>query len=557
MDYIIIANVLNKLESTTKRLEMTSILTDFLKSIDVNEIDKIILLLRGTVFPEWSEEVIGIADKLMIKALARASGSNEKMIISKFKETGDLGVVGERLMINRNQSTLININNLKVSKVFNNLKQLINEEGKGSTDRKMALIIELLSNAKPVEVKYLVRTILGTLRVGVGAGTLRDAIALASNCDKNLVERAYNLTADFSRVAKIAFSKGNEGLKSIGLTIGNPAKSMLYQKEQSISDGFKRVGKPCAIEYKYDGLRLQVHKKSGEVKLFTRRLDDVTNMFPEVVKAVKDNVKGDCIIEGEGVGFNPIKKSFKPFQEISKRIKRKYDVSKLAEETPVVLFLFDLFEFNDESFIDKPFIERSKKLRSIVKVVPWRIEFAKQIITSSEAEAKRFYEEALSKDQEGIMMKNLNSPYKPGSRVGYGIKIKPIKETLDLIITGAEWGKGRRSNWLSSFVLSCSSNKGFLSIGKLGTGLSDNEFKMVTNKLKPLIINEDGKNVVVKPVIIVEVAYEEIQVSPTYSSGFALRFPRLIRFRDDKDEPDSIDKVRRIFHNQSKTKGTT
>ncbi|HLE06130.1 MAG TPA: ATP-dependent DNA ligase, partial [Candidatus Nanoarchaeia archaeon] len=532
MKYDLIAQILSKLEATTKRLEMTSILTEFLKTVKPDELDKVILLLRGTVFPEYREDVIGIADKLMIKILARASGRSEDEVVSEWKKIGDLGKVSEEFMIKRKQITLTN-ETLSVNKVFSNLLEVTRMEGKGSVDRKAALISELLTNANPTEARYITRTILGTLRVGMGAGTLRDAIAQAYNCDKELLEKAYNLTADYANVASIAAREGNEGLKKIGLQIGSPAKSMLYQKETNINDAFERVGKPAAIEYKYDGLRLQVHKKDGEVKLFTRNLDDVTKMFPEVISAVKENVKGSCIIEGEGVGYNPTKKSFKPFQEISKRIKRKYEVEQLANETPVVLFLFDLFDYEGTNYLDKPFKERNAKLKTIIKQVPWKIELAKQIISSDEKEVDAFYKEALSKDQEGIMMKNLDAPYKPGSRVGYGIKIKPIKETLDLAISGAEWGTGKRSKWLSSFTLACKKDDDYLDIGKMGTGLNEKEFAEVTEKLKPLITSEDGKEVRVKPIILVEIGYEEIQKSPTYGSGYALRFPRLIRFRDD------------------------
>ena len=553
MKYDLIAQILSKLEATTKRLEMTSILTEFLKTVKPDELDKVILLLRGTVFPEYREDVIGIADKLMIKILARASGRSEDEVVSEWKKIGDLGKVSEEFMIKRKQITLTN-ETLSVNKVFSNLLEVTRMEGKGSVDRKAALISELLTNANPTEARYITRTILGTLRVGMGAGTLRDAIAQAYNCDKELLEKAYNLTADYANVASIAAREGNEGLKKIGLQIGSPAKSMLYQKETNINDAFERVGKPAAIEYKYDGLRLQVHKKDGEVKLFTRNLDDVTKMFPEVISAVKENVKGSCIIEGEGVGYNPTKKSFKPFQEISKRIKRKYEVEQLANETPVVLFLFDLFDYEGTNYLDKPFKERNAKLKTIIKQVPWKIELAKQIISSDEKEVDAFYKEALSKDQEGIMMKNLDAPYKPGSRVGYGIKIKPIKETLDLAISGAEWGTGKRSKWLSSFTLACKKDDDYLDIGKMGTGLNEKEFAEVTEKLKPLITSEDGKEVRVKPIILVEIGYVDIQKSPTYGSGYALRFPRLIRFRDDKDEPDDLEKVESIYNEQGKRK---
>ncbi|MFA5405956.1 MAG: ATP-dependent DNA ligase [Candidatus Nanoarchaeia archaeon] len=551
MNYSLIAEVLSKLDATTKRLEMTKILSDFIKEIKADDLKQVILLLRGTVFPEYSEEVIGIADKLMIKILSKASGINESEIIHSWKQTGDLGVVASDLMSKRKQATLSH-DDLTIQKVFDNLTQATKTDGKGSVDHKAGLISELLTNASPLEAKYLTRTVLGTLRVGLGAGTIRDSLAQAFDCDKKLLERAYNLTADYATMAETAAKEGNEGLKSVNLTIGQPAKGMNYQKAKGIADAFDQVGKPCSVQYKYDGLRLQVHKKDSRIILFTRSLENVTNMFPEVVKAVRESIKVDCIIEGEGVGYNPIKKSFKPFQEISKRIKRKYDVESLAKETPVVLYLFDILDFKGKSVIDEPYKERWAKLKSIVKELPWQIELASQIITDDEKIVDSFYKEALSKDQEGIMMKNLDAPYQPGSRVGFGVKIKPLKETLDLAIIGAEWGKGKRSNWLSSFTLACKKDDGYAEIGKLGTGLSDDEFKEVTRKLKPLITSEQGKSVRVKPLILLEVGYEEIQQSPTYSSGFALRFPRLIRFREDKDEPDDIEKIKTIYSEQGK-----
>ncbi len=554
MKYSELAGMIESLERTTKRLEMTSILTNFLKKVRKDELSEVILLLTGRVFPEYSSEVIGIANKLLIKAISRASGMNAAEIIKSWKKTGDLGLTTKKALSKKKQSTLRH-EELTTSKVINNLQTLSRFAGKGTIDKKLGLISELLMQASPEEAKYVIRTILGTLRVGVGSGTIRDALAQAFNCDKKLIEKAYNLLTDYSIVAVICAKQGNKGLKNVSLSYGSPVKVMLYQKEKTIKNGFDRVGRPCVIQFKYDGLRLQVHKKGSKVMLFTRRLDNVTNMFPEVVEAVKKGIKVDCITDCEGVGYNPKLKSYKPFQEISKRIKRKYRIKELMNETPVVLYVFDILKCIDENYFNKPYKERIKVLKKIIKQVPWKIELVDQIITGDEKEAENFYKKALSKDQEGVMMKNLEMPYKPGSRIGYGIKVKPLMESLDLTITGAEWGQGRRANWLSSFILACKSNGKLLGIGKMGTGLSDKQFVEITKKLKPLITSEKGKTVKVKPLIIVEVGYEEIQKSPTYSSGYALRFPRLIRFRQDKDEPDSKERVEGIYKSQGKIKG--
>jgi DNA ligase-1 len=301
----------------------------------------------------------------------------------------------------------------------------------------------------------------------------------------------------------------------------------------TIKDGFKALGTPCAVEYKYDGFRLLIHKNKKEIKLFTRSLENVTNQFPEVVEYIKQYVDGDSfILDCEAVGYDRKTKHYTDFQAISQRIRRKYHIEKLQKELPVEVNVFDILLYNGKSQLDEPFIERTKLLRKIVKNHPYKIISSKQIITSDEKKTKEFYNQAIKDNQEGIMMKSLNAEYKPGRRVGHMLKIKPDERDLDLVITGAEYGTGKRSGWLSSFILSCRGKKKgeFLEIGKVGTGIAekDNEitFESLTKKIKPLIIEEKGKNVKIKPKIIVAVTYQEIQKSPNYDSGWALRFPR-------------------------------
>jgi DNA ligase-1 len=292
---------------------------------------------------------------------------------------------------------------------------------------------------------------------------------------------------------------------------------------------------------------LIIHKKNSEVKLFTRSLENVTKQFPEVVEYVREFVKGNSlIIDSEAVGYNKKTKEYTSFQRISQRIRRKYDIKKLQEELPVEVNVFDVLYYNGKSILEKPFKERAKLVRQIVTNKPYKIISSKQIITSDEKEAKEFYEEALRNNQEGIMMKSLTAPYKSGRRVGYMLKIKPEEKDLDLVITGAEYGKGKRSGWFSSFILSCrGENKGeYLEIGKVGTGIVEKEeskenntkvsFHELTEKIKPLIEKEEKDRVYVKPRIIVAVTYQEIQKSPNYNSGWALRFPRITTLREDK-----------------------
>jgi len=376
-----------------------------------------------------------------------------------------------------------------------------------------------------------------------------------------LIDESYALINDYPEVAKIAYKEGEEGLKKIKPIIFRPIRVMLAQRAHSIEESFQIVGKPAAFEYKFDGFRVQIHKKGKKIEIYTRRLENVTKQFPDLVRYVQNNVNAEeCIVEGEAIGYDPITEKWLPFQKVSQRIRRKYNVEEMSKKIPVMVHLFDIVYLNGEKLIYEPFKKRREILQSIVNEVPKQIILAKQIITDNEKEAQKFYDEALKKGNEGIMAKNLNAPYEPGLRVGNMIKIKPTLETLDLVIVGAEWGEGKRTGYLSSFELACvdEDTGEFLTIGKLGTGIKEKSesggvsFEELTDLLKPHIEKEEGRAVKIKPAMVVEVAYEEIQKSPHYTSGYALRFPRLVRIRDDKSphEADTISRVERIYEMQ-------
>ena len=326
---------------------------------------------------------------------------------------------------------------------------------------------------------------------------------------------------------------------------------MLFKKSESVEEGFDVVGKPAAIDYKYDGFRLQIHRSGNDIKLFTRNLEDVTVQFPDIVKMIKKDISSkEYIIDCEVIGYDKKTGNWKPFQDISQRIKRKYNIDEMIQEVPVMIIVFDILNLNGENLIEVPFRERRDKLSKIIKEDPMAVSLAKEIITDSVEKGEKFYAHALSEGAEGVMMKNLEGVYKPGSRVGYGIKIKPVMETLDLVVVGAEWGTGKRANWLSSFILACRDGDEFKEIGKMGTGFKEKDsegvsFGKMTKLLKPLIISESGREVKVKPGVIVEAKYEEIQKSTNYDSGFALRFPRFVRLRDDKGLAD-VDNLTRV-----------
>jgi DNA ligase-1 len=547
VDYLKLCGVYEKLEATKKGLEKTAILSEFLK--EIKKEPETIYLLQGRIFPDYDEREMGISIQLGIKALAQATGNKEEKVIEEFKKLGDLGLAAEKLFVKKKQASLFS-SKLTTQKVLNNLRKLPETEGKGAVDKKMGLILELFNSASGIEAKYLARTLLSDLKIGVGTGILRDAIGDFCFSPQSIVDKqsynevlqsAYDKSTDFAEVFQRAI-EGVESLKKVSLTPGKPVKVMLFPKAKDVNDAFEIVGKPAAFEYKYDGFRVMINKeKSGEVKIFTRRLDNVTNQFPDVVEYVKKYVDAETfIIDGEAIGYDPKTKKFRPFQFMSQRIKRKYEIDKLVKELPIELKVFDIIFYNGQSYVETPFGERRKLLEKILKEEKHRITLADQIITEDEKEADRFYKQALEDNQEGLMAKSLTAPYKPGARIGYAVKLKPNDDELDLIITGAEWGTGKRAGWLTSFDVSCQDEDGnLMEIGKASSGLKEKpeeglSYPEMTEMLKELINEESGTTVKIKPEIVVSVKYQNIQKSPTYSSGFALRFPRIVRLRPDR-----------------------
>lgn len=550
MNYSKLCKTYEELEKNPSRLKKTEIISEFLKGLKNEKNKEIIYLLQGRVWPDYNEKEFGISNQLTIKALVKSTGKPNNEIVKKWKKIGDLGEVAAELIKTKKQAVLFS-HTLTTEKVIENLKKLPELQGKGSVEKKIAFIAELLSSANPIEAKYIIRTLLNDLRIGVGSGILRDSIvwAIFNKDDKEALEKiqsAYDKVTDFALVFEKAL-KGKHELQKIELSPGQPIKVMLALKAESIQDGFERCGKPAAFEFKYDGFRMLINKdESGNVRIFTRRLDEVTNQFPEVKEYVKKFVKANSfIIDSEAVGYDRKTKKYLQFQSISQRIKRKYDIKEMADELPIEVNAFDILYYNGSSLINEPFEKRSKILRKIIKEERYKFRAAEQLITDDEKKAEEFNKKALAEGEEGVMIKNLNSPYKPGARVGYMLKFKPSSNEFDLVITGAEYGTGKRAGWLSSFDISCKNQKTgeFLGIGKVSTGIKEKSeegtsYEELTKLLKPLIISEKGKNIKVKPKIVITVSYQDIQKSPSYASGYALRFPRFTALRTDRNVSD-------------------
>jgi len=549
MEYSKLCDVYHALESTTKGLEKTSILAGFLA--DITNEPELIYLLQGKVFADYDSRELGISHQLVIRAISKAAGVGDAEVVEEFKNLGDLGKVGESILGKKKQQTALFSKKLSVEKVMDNLKRIPTLEGIGSVDRKIGLIVELLHSATPKEAKYIARTVLGDLKVGVGTGILRDSIVEycfkpedieAKKIHVKQVQEAYDKATDFAEVFEKACK--NE-LDKIKLSPGKPVKVMLFPKAKDVEDAFRIVGRPAAFEYKYDGFRVMVNKdEKGEVKIFTRRLEEVTMQFPEIVEYVNSHVTGTSfILDAEAVGYDAETKKYTDFQAISQRIRRKHGIKRMANLFPIELAIFDIIYFEGKSLIETPFSDRRKLIEKLVREDPYKIVLAKQIITEDAAEVEKFYEEALSDNQEGLMGKSLDAPYKPGARVGYAVKLKPEDNDFDLVITGAEWGTGKRAGWLTSYDVSCRSDGELLAVGKVSTGLKELpeqglSFGEMTEKLKKLVIGEEGRKIRVKPEIVVAVQYQNIQKSPTYSSGYALRFPRIVRLREDRGAGD-------------------
>lgn len=549
MDYGRLTQVLSRLEAISGRLEMTDIVADFIKEVPDESLPTVLLFLRGTPFPPWDSAELGIADKLMVKAVATVSGVAESRVEKLVAEKGDIGLVAEEILVAKPQTTLFS-ETLTVEKVLDNIHRLSTLTGKGSQDRKLAYVTELLSNASAADSRYIVRLILGQLRVGVGDGIIRDAIAKAYGIESESVERAFNLRPDWGEVALVAKNRGEEGLAGYGIVVGDPVKVMLAQKAQSLEKALEEIGE-VELEVKYDGARLQIHKREGSVELFTRRLENVTKQFPEVRDDAVKNIKAEsAVIEGEVVAIDPGTRKPLPFQNLSRRIKRKYDIQEMVEKIPVEMNLFDIIYLNGQGRQDMMFRDRRKLLSEIVTETE-RFRLAESLVTSELKDADGFYRKALVEGHEGVMVKVLDAPYRPGSRVGYMYKVKPVMESLDLVVTGATWGEGRRASWLGSYLLSVYDPESgqHLEIGRMATGLTDEQLAELTELFKPLITGQEGREVTVRPQYVFEVAYEEIQKSPTYSSGYALRFPRLVRVREDKgvEEADSLARVESLL----------
>ncbi len=557
MRYAELAEAYEKLESTPSKLMKTEIVAELFKKAG-ESLRQVVMLSNGRVFPDYDPTELGIATQLLIKSISKATGIASDAVAKKFTSAGDLGVVVEYFVSKKKQRTL-GAEPLTVDKVFKNMQEIAKQAGKGSQDRKLSLIASLLTASTPLEARYIVRTLLQQLRIGIAEGVIRDAIAKAFGVSAETVERAWNLKSDFSEIADVAKRHGENGLEKIRIEVGKSVQVLLAEKAPDLKTAIESFENP-AVEMKMDGMRAQIHKKGDEILIFTRRLENVTKQFPDLVKLVAKAVKAeDCIIEGEIIAIDPKTKEPMSFQTLSQRIQRKHEIGRMVREIPVQVNLFDVVYADGEQLFDKPLKERRRVLEKMIRPVKGEFQVIEQLITKDLKKAEKFYRNALKARQEGVMVKNLDAVYIPGRNVAGGwLKVKPTMENLDLVIVGATWGTGKRSGWLTSFVLAVrdpDTNR-FLECGMMSTGIKEKKdsgtdvtYGDMTNMLKPLMEKEENGIVRIKPEIVIEVAYEEIQKSTNYDSGFGLRFPRFVRIRNEKSgrESETLERIQTLY----------
>ena len=581
MRFLELAEILDKIESTTKRLEMVELISSLLRRAE-DDIRETVFLLQGKVAPDYEGIELGIAEKIAIRALASLSGLKEATIETELVKKGDLGKIGEELLRNKKQVSLLS-EELTVKKVYGSLLKISKASGGGSQTRKLQILLDLLQNADPVEVRYLLRIVTGKMRIGVADMTIVDSIAVAFGTkDKSdLVEGAYNIMPNLPELAYRAMSGGIDSLASLKVTPGIPIRSMLAERLPSLSEILEKMDGRFAIEYKYDGLRTQVHKIGDKVELFSRRLENVTSQFPDIVEEIGKSVKAqNAILDGEAVPFNLDTNEMLPFQEISRRRGRKYDLKETIEKIPVVLFLFDAMMINGTNLMDVPYAQRRLKLTNTIEESQ-NIKIAKSRVVSDIESADRFFNEALEAGCEGIMAKSIEdkSVYKPGAREFLWIKYKreyqlEMEDTVDLVVVGAFGGQGKRSGGYGALLMAVYSREEdkFRTVCKLGSGFSDEQLDNLPRMLKPYSLKSRDHRVEstidadfwFTPSLVLEVKGAEITLSPTHTccrdvvkkgAGLAIRFPRFTgKWRTDKkaDEATNEQEIIEMYHSQRK-----
>jgi len=572
MTFSNLAKYYESLEATSKRLELIDILSKLFKESDSAEIGKICYLIQGRVAPFFEATEIGMAESLVAQAIGKAYGRDKDEVLKVYRRLGNMGLAASELA--QSSKFKVQSSKLSVKEVFDELHKIAGFTGDGTVDKKVTALAEILQKVDPISAKHIANIPQGTLRLGIGDPTVMDALSIARTGDKKLrplIEDAYNKTSDLGYVAETFFKHGTKGLEQVKLIVGKPVRPALAERTPSADEAVKRLGDNFAGEPKFDGFRVAVHKNGSEVKLFSRNLENTTAAFPDLVEgAIKEIKAKSCILEGEAIAYNPVTEEFLPFQETTKR-RRKYNIEEKAKELPLVLFGFDVLYLNGQDITTKPYSERRKLLESILPKEGKVMRIAEERKLHDAKDIMTFFNEAISEGLEGLMLKKLDAPYKAGGRGFHWIKFKrsqagQLNDTVDCVLLGVYSGKGKRTDFgVGGLLVGVYDKKQdkFMTISRLGTGLTDEEFRHVNELAKKLKVDHKPARVVSKieptiwlePKVVLEVVADEITKSPNHTAGedqngigYALRFPRLVKFRESDKRPEDATTVEEILN---------
>lgn len=561
MLYSDLAETFDRLESTGSRLEMTSILAEFFRRADKAELRSIVYLSQGKLHPDFVPGVLGMADRLVMKAIAKASGNPEDKVEKLVIETGDPGQVAETLISKKKQMALFS-EELTVVRVVKGLTTIENADGKDSQDTKQKTLAGLLHDSGPLEARYLCRTVTGRMRVGAADMTILDALAeaFATKEDRPTIERAFNVTCDIGLVAETIANGGMDAIRAIRVTVGSPVKVMLAERLPSVSEVVEKMGGKCAIEYKYDGIRVQAHIGKDSVKLYSRRLEDLTSNFPDIAEALRTRCHHEeAIIEGECVAIDPETGFMLPFQNVTHR-RKKHGMDEAVRDVPVRIFMFDMLYADGRDWTPEPYLDRRTALESGFDIGD-KVQMTTMRIVESPEEGEEFFANAVAARCEGIMAKSIapDSIYRAGSRGFLWIKYKKdyqqaLTDSFDLAVVGAFYGMGKRAGRYGALLMAAYDNEigRFETVCKLGTGFDDAFLDAMPalldgtlSETKPASVDaEMVPDVWFEPSVVLEVVAAEITLSPIHTAakdvlkegaGLGIRFPRFTgRVRDDK-----------------------
>ena len=581
MKFSIISDAFQKMEATSKRLELTDILVELIKEIPEDVISKAVYLIQGKLRPNFEGVELGIAEKLVMKAMSKSSGIPLKKIEEDYNKGGDLGQTAENILQQKIQTTFSS-ETITLERVYETLLKISNLEGKGSQEMKMRYVSSILNDATPQEAKFILKILLGTLRLGIAENTVMDALAIAFTGEKEnreVIENAYNVSSDLGKVAQVVSTGGIEQIRKFQIQLFNPIRPMLADRIKSGEDTIKKFQNDFAAEYKLDGERAQIHKQKDTIMIFSRSLENITSYYPDIVEKIsKLIISDDVILEAEVVAMNTNSGDFLPFQELMHR-RRKYEIDEAVTKYPITVNFFDVLFSNGKNCMEMEYMERRKLLEKIIK----EDDFARLIpmsIINNEEQILEVLENSINAGCEGLMLKHLNSTYRAGIRGSNWLKLKreyqnDLGDSLDLVVIGAFFGKGRRTGKYGTLLLATYNDEEdvFPSICKVGTGFSDESLDQlyqilspkVTLKKNPRIISDMAADMWFEPELVIEIVASEITQSPIHktasdkikeNTGLALRFPKFtgkIRTEKNAEDASTDEEVIALYKVQKKT----